>query len=139
MLMGIIAESCKESMAKNMNEAMQTACRGVIDNHTRVRYAGLSCLALLLTELAPKAQKKFHAELMPVLLTMMNKEALIKMQTHAVSTVINFANGLHSVSEDDEEETAQSHQDIIKIYSSTLFETLITLLKKAIDTNYEPL
>lgn len=55
MLMGLIAEACKESMQKNMNEAMKTACAGVIDENPRVRYAGLSCLALLLTELAPRA------------------------------------------------------------------------------------
>jgi hypothetical protein len=53
--MGLIAESCKESMMKNMDEAMKIACAGVMDEHPRVRYAGLSCLALLLTELAPKA------------------------------------------------------------------------------------
>lgn len=55
MLMGLISESCKESMLKNMDEAMKIACAGVMDENARVRYAGLSCLALLLTELAPKA------------------------------------------------------------------------------------
>lgn len=102
MVMGLIAEACKESMSKNMAEAMKMACMGIMDENLRVRYGGLSCLALLLTELAPKAQKKYHQELMPVLLKMMSTESLIKMQTHAVSTVINFANGLHSG--DDEEE-----------------------------------
>jgi len=55
MLMGLIAESCKESMKKNMDEAMKVACSGIMDENLRVRYAGLSCLALLLTELSPKA------------------------------------------------------------------------------------
>ena len=55
MLMGLIAESCKESMMKSMDDAMKVACVGVMDENPRVRYAGLSCLALLLTELAPKA------------------------------------------------------------------------------------
>ena len=58
--MGLIAEACKESMSKNMADAIKLACPGVSDQNVRVRYAGLSCLALLLTELAPKAQKKFH-------------------------------------------------------------------------------
>lgn len=76
---------------------------------------------------------------MPVLLKMMASESLIKMQTHAVSTVINFANGLHS--EDDEEEDAAGgdNSSIIKIYSDQLFEILVNLLKKGIDSNYEPL
>ena len=78
MLMGLIAESSKESMMKNMDEAMKVACAGIMDENLRVRYAGLSCLALLLTELAPKAQKKYHAELIPVLMKMMATENIIK-------------------------------------------------------------
>lgn len=31
MLMGLIAEACKESMQKNMGEAMKLACSGIID------------------------------------------------------------------------------------------------------------
>ena len=53
--MGLISEACRDSMVKNMDEAMKVACAGVLDSHIRVRYAGLSCLALLLTELAPHA------------------------------------------------------------------------------------
>ena len=139
MLMGLIAEACKESMSKNMADAIILACQGIIDQNVRVRYAGLSCLALLLTELAPKAQKKYHQELMPVLIKMMNEEALIKMQTHAVSTVINFANGLHSEEDEEEGEEDNNNTEIIKIYSSNLFESLINLLKKGIEQNYEPL
>jgi hypothetical protein len=61
MALGLIAEYCKDSLKKSMNEAMIQACQGVADENPRVRYSGLSCLALLLTELAPKAQKKFHS------------------------------------------------------------------------------
>ena len=134
MLMGLIAEACKDSMSKNMQEAMTMACTGVQDPNPRVRYAGLSCLALLLTELAPKAQKKFHAELMPVLMRLMNEEALIKMQTHTVSTIINFAKGLLA---EDEEGDAQG--GIMELYSQGLFESLVKLLQKAVEQNYEPL
>jgi hypothetical protein len=31
MTMGLIAESCKESMTKNMDEAMKMACTGIVD------------------------------------------------------------------------------------------------------------
>lgn len=139
MVMGLISEACKESMSKNMAEAMKMACMGVVDENVRVRYAGLSCLALLLTELSPKAQKKYHQELMPVLLNMMSTESLIKMQTHTVSTVINFANGLHNQEEEEEDDAAGDNSDIIKIYSDQLFEILVQLLKKGIDNNYEPM
>lgn len=137
MLMGLIAEACKESMKKNMDEAMRLACAGIMDAHVRVRYAGLSCLGLLLTELSPKAQKKFHAELMPVLLKMIREEALIKVQTHVVSTIINFAKGL--VEGEEEEDETVDGKAIMEGYSTDLFECLVTLLKRGIDESYEPL
>lgn len=42
-------------MKKNMEEAMKMACSGIIDENPRVRFEGLTCTALLLTELAPYA------------------------------------------------------------------------------------
>jgi hypothetical protein len=53
---------------------------------------------------------------MPKLLSMMATESLVKMQSHAVSTVINFVNGLHS--QDDEEEEEGENDTIIKLYSA---------------------
>ncbi len=139
MTMGLIAECSKESLMKNMDEAMKLACAGLLDEHPRVRYAGLSCLALLLTELAPKAQKKYHAELMPVLMKMMATETLVRIQAHAVSATINFASGLTTDDDEDEDQTTTSGSKIMSIYAHTLFETLVALLKKGIDENYEPL
>lgn len=114
--MGLIAEACQESMLKNMDEAMKMACNGILDSEPRVRYAGLSCLALLLTELAPKAQKKYHAELMPVLMKMMATETTIKIQTHVVSTIINFAKGLLN-DEEEEDENNTTSSKVMEIYS----------------------
>ena len=138
MTMGLIAESCKESMNKNMEEAMKLACSGIVDAHPRVRYAGLSCTALLLTELAPLAQKKFHAELMPVLVKLMNTETMLKLKCHAVSCVINFVRGFVS-EEDEDEEDEKSGLKIVNTYTKDLFLSLVTLLKLAIQENYEPL
>eukprot|EP00347_Sterkiella_histriomuscorum_P001538 403371652 len=103
MLMGLISESCKESMMKNMDDAMKVACAGVMDENAR----------------------------------MMAQETLLKIQTHAVSAVINFARGLNE--EEDEEENGVTGQKIMENYQSELFNGLVILLKKGIDTNYEPL
>lgn len=94
MTFGLIAESCREYMKANLDNAMQTACKGVQDEHPRVRYAGLTCLALVLTELSPTAQLKYHQELVPVLLNIISTEKILKIQTHAISCMINFTNGL---------------------------------------------
>lgn len=83
---------------------------------------------------------KYHAELLPVLMKMMASETLIKIQTHAVSTMINFVRGLND-EEDGEENGAAgvTGQKLMEPYQVQLFENLISLLKKGIDTNYEPL
>lgn len=135
-MLGLIAEACKESMLKNMEEAMKMACSGIVDTNVRVRYAGLSATALLLTELAPKAQNKFHADLMPVLLKMMNSEELIKMQTQATSATFNFTKGYLTQEDDDEE---QQTSKVMALYSKDLLVSLAALLQKGIQKNYEPL
>jgi hypothetical protein len=139
MVLGLIAESCKESMTKNMEEAMKMACSGLMDGNTRVRYAGLSCTALLLTELSPKAQKKFHKDLVPAFIKMMNSEELLKMKTQAVSTMINFVRGFINADDDNEEDESTNANKIMEIYSKDLFLTLVSLLKQAMTNNYEPL
>ena len=54
-----------------------------------------------------------------------------------MSTVINFARGL--TTEDEDEDDDKSATKIIDTYSSLLFTSLVALLKKAIAENYEPL
>ena len=75
---------------------------------------------------------------MPVFLNMMTTEQTLKIQTHVVSTIINFAKGLMTEDED-EETTDASSTKLMEAYSKTLFENLIALLKKGMEQNYEPL
>lgn len=111
------------------------ACAGMVDANVRVRYAGLTAIALLLTELAPKAQNQYHGELMPMLLKMMNNEETMKMQTQAASATLNFTKGFL----EDEEDSEQKSSTIMVGYSKDLLMTLAALLKKGIQNNYEPL
>lgn len=79
---------------------------------------------------------------MPALLRIMKTDSLIKMKTHAVSTLINFVGGLNTQDDEDEEGgDTGAENEIIKLYSAEIFETLVNLLKEAIDpaVNYEPL
>mgnify|MGYP006095179923 CR=1 FL=1 len=60
MTYGLVAEACRDFLKANLDSAMQTACKGLADENQRVRYAALSCVALVLTELSPLAQQKHH-------------------------------------------------------------------------------
>ena len=55
LFLGMISDTCSESLRKGMDEIMKMSAAGLIDEHPRVRYEALTCLGLLLTELAPDA------------------------------------------------------------------------------------
>ena len=112
-LLGLIAETCKESFAKNLTEAMQTASAGVQDSDQRVRYAALGALASLTEQMSPYVQIKQHGELMPVLGRLMVEEPTLKMQTQATRSVLAFCRGLLTFDEDDEETAKVSGKDIM--------------------------
>lgn len=135
---GLIAESCKDYMKANLDNAMQTACKALQDENVRVRYSGLSCLALVLTELSPVAQLKFHSELIPALLNIIQNEQILKVQTHAISCMINFTSGL--IQEDETELTdTKKSSEILNLYSDQIFTSLLQNLEKGIKEKYEPM
>lgn len=109
-----------------------------MDEHVRVRYAGLSCLALVLTELSPTAQLKYHAELIPALLNIIQNETTLKVQTHGISCMINFTSGLIQEDENEIDDTKKS-SEILNLYSDSIFTSLITNLEKGIQQKYEPM
>jgi len=140
-LLGLISTSCKDALSKNMEKIMEIACRGVVDPEVRVRYAGLSAVGMLFTELAPKVQLKFHGEIVPVLTNLMLNEDLLKMQTQATSAMLNFVNGLIPTDEqaEDNETEEVDHKQLMSKYNKNLLQTLFTLLKKGIQAKHEPL
>ncbi len=140
-LLGLISTSCKDALSKNIDKIMEIACRGVVDPEVRVRYAGLSALAMLFTELAPKAQLKFHSEIVPVLTNLMLNEDLLKMQTQATSAMLNFVSGLIPSDDQGEENESEDvdHKELMSKYTKDLLQALFTLLKKGIQAKHEPL
>ena len=120
--LGYISESCKGIFLKNLSEIMQMAASGVVDPHPRVQYAGLTCLGLLLTELAPKAQKMFHSDIVPKLLDIMNSDSLMKIKTQACSATVNFVRELIQVDENGIE-TTKKENSAIDSYTDEVLET----------------
>ncbi len=90
----MISDTCAGLFKKSLDEIMKMSATGLLDAHPRVRYEALTALGLLLTEMAPDAQKKFHDQLIPVLLKMMQEEQFIKLRTQATSCMVNFVRGL---------------------------------------------
>ena len=100
-----------------------------MDEHPRVRYESLTCLGLLLTELAPEAQKKFINELPVFLIKLMREEQLIKLRTRATSAMVNYVRGLideEGDAEDSEKNLKENAQLLIPITDS-LVDTISIL------------
>ena len=79
--LGLIVESTKDHLKANMDAAMAQVCKGLLEDHIRVKYARLFALGNLLQHLAPNAQFKYHAELMPNLLAIVTNEKSLKVKT----------------------------------------------------------
>ena len=139
MMVGLIAETCKESYAKNLSEAMQMATAGVRDSDSKVRFAALASLSQLMEQLSPYVQVKYHAELMPVLGQLMVDEPTLKMQTQATRSVLSFGQGLLSFDEDDEDLIDTNGKQIMGTYAGNLLQALVAILEKSISANHEPL
>ncbi len=94
LFLGMISDTCAEMFRKNLDEIIRMSASGLLDPHPRVRYESLTSLGLLLSVLCPDAQKRFHDQLIPVLLKMMEGEEMIKVRTQATSCMVNFVRGL---------------------------------------------
>lgn len=136
--LGYIAEACKAIFSKNLEETMKMAAAGVVDEHPRVQYAGLTCLGLMLSEQAPDAQKKFHAEIMPQLLSIMNSGSYLKIKTQATSAAVNFVRELIQVDEAGIEDT-EKETSAIEAYTDDLLETCSKLFSEGLSVKYSAL
>ncbi|CAI2376389.1 unnamed protein product [Moneuplotes crassus] len=136
--LGYIAESCKKILSKDLEETMRLSAAGVVDSHPRVQYAGLTCLGLMITEQAPKAQKKYHAEIMPQLMSIMKSDCYMKIKTQATSAAVSFVRELIQVDEQGIEET-EREVGAIEGYTDDLLNCCADLFTDAIEKDYPAL
>ena len=80
-MLGMISDTCQKQFKSNLADVAQMTVSGLLHENPRVRYEALQSTGLLLNDLAPSFQEKYHSELIPALLKMMNEETHLKMQT----------------------------------------------------------
>lgn len=129
LFLGMISDTCAELFKKSMDEIMKMSASGLLDPHPRVRYEAMTSLGLLLTELAPDAQKMFHGQLIDVLLRLMREEELLKLRTQATSCMVNFVRGLidEEAYLDESSDNQKEYSKILAPYSAHLVETITGL------------
>jgi hypothetical protein len=134
---GYMSQACRDTFKLSTVEVLNYISNGLVHTHPRVRYAALTALGMLLEEIAPHIQKKFHANIVPALYKLMadNNETNIRVKTHACSALVNFLRGLVSKDSDDEDDI----KDIISPYSQELINILATLFEASLNMNYPSL
>jgi hypothetical protein len=58
--LGMISEACKKEYSKNIEEVAKMSAQGLMSENPRIRYEALQSVGLLLNDLKPKLQLKFH-------------------------------------------------------------------------------
>ena len=94
---------------------IRMVANGVIDSHIRVRFVGIECLALFITDQSPHLQRAYHSEIIPQCLKLMKDETCIKTKSISVSTLINFLKGLND-NDDGEAQDSCKNVDIVEHY-----------------------
>ena len=116
-MLGQISESCKKSFLSNLDDVAKMSVSGFTHENPRVRYDALQSTGLLLNDLAPKFQSKYHQDLVPVLVNMMNTETKLKMQTQATACMTSLIRGLIDEESADDSEVNLANKSILIPYA----------------------
>jgi hypothetical protein len=108
------AEGCKKEYETNLNSLINVIISLIKDNHPRVRFATIHCIAQLCTDLSPTIQSKYHQIIVPTLIMGM-KDKIPKVQSHAATAVVNYVE--------------ECERRYIEPYLDSLLTTLMELLK----------
>lgn len=88
----------------------------------------------MLTEQAPKAQKAFHADIVPQLLAIMNSDTLLKIKTQATSSTVSFVRELIQVDENEIDET-QKESGPVEEYTDDILGACVNLFTQAMEVS----
>eukprot|EP00960_Hanusia_phi_P047379 758377-Hanusia_phi.AAC.3 len=85
-----IAEGCQKQMKQHLESIVMQTAQCFSDAHPRVRWAAINAMGQLETDLGPDLQERYHAVVLPALITVMDDNANPRVQSHAAAAVINF-------------------------------------------------
>lgn len=92
-LMAISAagEGCHKLMETMLESIMQVVLQYLADPHPRVRYAACNAIGQMSTDFSPIFEKKFHEQVIPGLLSLLDDVANPRVQAHAGAALVNFS------------------------------------------------
>ena len=137
--LGMISEACKKSFKTNLDDDAKMSVSGFQSENPRVRFEALQSTGLLLNDLAPTFQTKFHQDLMPALLTLMASESELKMQTQATAAMTSMIRGLIDEETAEDSEINVANKKLLVPYGDQVVAAIQVLFEKSIASKYQPL
>ena len=137
--LGMISEACKKQFSANLEDVAKMSVSGFAHPNPRVRFEALQSTGLLLTDLAPKFQSTYHADLIPALLKMMNEEVHLKMQFQATACMTSLIRGLIDEESAEDSEVNVQNKKLLVPYATDLAQSIANLFQRSIDEKYQPL
>eukprot|EP01088_Endostelium_zonatum_P019405 TRINITY_DN6679_c0_g1_i2.p1 TRINITY_DN6679_c0_g1~~TRINITY_DN6679_c0_g1_i2.p1 ORF type:complete len:1118 (-),score=296.19 TRINITY_DN6679_c0_g1_i2:148-3501(-) len=91
MSMALVAEGCHAYLEPHLSDLVNKVVPGFSDPHPRVRWAALNAVGQWSTDFRRKFQEDFHQIVVPHIAQLMLDKENPKVQNHAASSIINFA------------------------------------------------
>ncbi|KAM7363450.1 karyopherin beta 3 [Cochliomyia hominivorax] len=91
MAISAIGEGCHKQMEAMLDQVMSGVLNFLRDPHPRVRYAACNAIGQMSTDFAPTFEKKFHEQVVPGLLSLLDDVQNPRVQAHAGAALVNFS------------------------------------------------
>lgn len=91
MAISAIGEGCHKQMETMLDDIMNGILNFLRDPHPRVRYAACNAIGQMSTDFAPIFEKKFHEQVIPGLLGLLDDVENPRVQAHAGAALVNFS------------------------------------------------
>lgn len=91
MAISAIGEGCHKQMEAMLEQIMAGVLNFLRDPHPRVRYAACNAIGQMSTDFAPVFEKKFHDQVVPGLLSLLDDVENPRVQAHAGAALVNFS------------------------------------------------
>lgn len=91
MAISAIGEGCHKQMEALLDDVMRGVIGFLTDPHPRVRYAACNAIGQMSTDFAPVFEKKFHEQVIPGLLHLLDDVENPRVQAHAGAALVNFS------------------------------------------------
>lgn len=90
MAVSAVGEGCHDQMLPILKTMVDGLLPYLNDSHPRVRYAACNALGQMATDFCPDFQEKFHQEVIPKLLILLDDHENPRVQAHAGAALVNL-------------------------------------------------